>query len=94
MIDLTVEDYERTIVDAWRRMPCTRGRTSSADHALLRSMHARGIPTQLILAAFRLAALRRSPDLPPIRSIAYFQPVFDELALADPSYIDYINSHP
>jgi len=94
VIDLTFHDYERTIVDAWRRLPCTRGRTSSRDHALLRSMHARGIPAQLILAAFRLAALRRSPDLPPVRSIAYFLPVIDELALADPSYIDYLIAHP
>jgi len=92
--DVAFHDYEHAIVDAWRRLPCTRGRTNSRDHALLRDLHNQGVPLRLILAALRLAALRRSPDLPPVRSIAYFESVIDELAHADPAYIDYLIAHP
>lgn len=93
MNDLFFDDYARTILHAWRNLPCTRGRPSSRDRALLRSLHAQHISACVILAAFRLATLRRSRDLPPIRSLAYFQPVIDELAHADPSYIDYLINH-
>lgn len=94
MTDVPFHDYERTIVDAWRHLPCTRGRPSSRDHALLRDLYSHGVPLRLILAAFRLAARRRSRDLPPIRSIAYFESVIDELVHSDPAYIDYLNTHP
>jgi hypothetical protein len=89
---LSLDHYQRTILAAWRNLPCTRGNPPPTDRALLRSLFQRGFSLPLILAAFRLASARRSPDLPPVRSIAYFRTVFDELADADPSYIDYLNA--
>lgn len=90
---ITLADYERVILDAWRRLPCTRGRPGPRDRALLRDLHAHDIPLPIILAAFRLAELRRATDLPPVRSIAYFQPVIDEIIHADPAYVAYLIAH-
>lgn len=93
MTDVPFHDYEHAILDAWRRLPCTRGRPSSRDHALLRDLHTQGVPLRLILAALRLAAVRRAPELPPVRSIAYFASVIEELTHVDPAYIDYLTAH-
>ena len=90
---IALHDYERAIVDAWRRLPCTRGRPGPRDRALLHQLHARGIALSIILAAFRLAEGRRSADLPPVRSIAYFQSVIEELVHADPEYVEYLIAH-
>jgi len=90
----SLDHYQRTILAAWRSLPCTRGHPPPTDRPLLRSLYQRGLSLSRVLAAFRLAAARRSPDLPPVRSIAYFQPVFDELADADPSYIEYLIARP
>lgn len=86
----SLEDFERQILTAWRALPCTRGHPPRADRALLRDLYQRGLSLSLILAAFRLASARRSTDLPPVRSIAYFRSVIDELANADPAYLDYL----
>lgn len=89
---LTQLDYERIIVDAWRRLPCTRGHPPRSDRVLLGELYRRHVPLTLILVAFRLAASRRSPALPPVRSVAYFQPVIDELTNLDPAYLDFLNA--
>jgi len=90
----SLQDFEREILAAWRRLPCTRGHPPRTDHALLRSLYQSGLSLSLILAAFRLASARRSSDLPPVRSIAYFRSVIDELQNADPAYIDYLIARP
>lgn len=90
----SLQDFEREILAAWRRLPCTRGHPPGTDHALLRSLYQSGLSLSLILAAFRLASARRSSDLPPVRSIAYFRSVIDELQNADPAYIDYLIARP
>ena len=90
----SLEDFEREILAAWRSLPCTRGHPPRTDHALLWALYQRGISLSLILAAFRLASARRSTDLPPVRSIAYFRSVIDELLNADPDYIDYLIARP
>jgi len=65
---------------------------------LARKLHEQGIPLSLVEAALLLASLRRLfrphdlPALPPIRSLAYFQPVITELQ-QDPlpdGYLDYL----
>jgi len=86
-------DYEQAIISAWRELPCTRGRPPRSDRILLRDLYARRIPLSLIFAAFRLASRRRSPHLPPVRSLSYFRDVIDELTHADPGYIDFLNAH-
>jgi hypothetical protein len=91
----SLDHFEREVFAAWRSLPCTRGgRLTHADRSLLRSLYVRGLSLTVIRAAFRLASARRSPHLPPVRSIAYFQSVFDELANADPEYIDYLIARP
>lgn len=60
----------------------------------------RGISLQTIEAAFLLASARRmysdlqAPPLTPIRSLAYFLPVIDEVLLQppDPDYVSYLRS--
>lgn len=88
------DHYQRAIIAAWRCLSCTRGHPPASDRALLRSLYHRGVALSLVLAAFRLASTRRSPDLPPVRSIAYFQSVIDELADADQAYITYLTTRP
>jgi hypothetical protein len=68
------------------------------DHRQARRLHDRGIPLDIVESALLLGSLRRLiraadlPPLPPIRSLAYFQPVIDEL-LAHPmpdNYLEYL----
>jgi hypothetical protein len=87
----SLDHFEREVLAAWQSLSCTRGgRPTTADRALLRSLYAQGVSLSVIHAAFRLASARRSPDLPPVRSIAYFRTLIDELKSADPDYIDYL----
>jgi len=85
-------DYRRHALDAWSRLPCTRGRPPRSDRAVLLDLYRRQIPLSLVLVAFRLACARRSPDLPPVRSVAYFRSVIDELLHADPQYLAYLDA--
>jgi hypothetical protein len=84
------DDYRQAILDTWTALSCTRGRPPRTDHTVLLDLYRRGIPLSLVLVAFRLAAARRSPDLSPVRSVAYFQPVINELVHADPDYVTYL----
>ena len=68
------------------------------DHRQARRLHDRGIPLRIVESALLLGSLRRLirppdlPPLPPIRSLAYFQPVIDEL-LVHPmpeNYLEYL----
>lgn len=91
-MDASFQRYQRAILDAWHGLPCTRGHPPRSDRAALRLLYRRGIPLSLVLVALRLASARRSPDLPPVRSVAYFSSVIDELLQADPSYVDYLRA--
>lgn len=86
-------EYERAIINEWRELPCTRGHPPHSDRALLRRLYGRGVPLALVFAAFRLASRRRSPHLLPVRSLAYFTDVIEELLDADPAYIAFVNAH-
>jgi hypothetical protein len=91
-MDPSFPDYQRAILDAWYALSCTRGRPPRSDRALLLELYRRRITLPVVLVAFRLAAARRSADLAPVRSIAYFRSVIEELLLADPGYIAYLDS--
>jgi hypothetical protein len=72
-------------------------RPSRADRTLASNLVARGLTLDLLQAAFTLATVRRrlsSTPLPPIRSLAYFIPITDELLSSppDPDYIEYLAS--
>ena len=90
--------YMAAVVLSYVELPETPLSASIQDRRLARNLHDRGIPLQLVESAMLLASLRRLvrpadlPPLPPIRSLAYFQPVIEEL-LVHPmpdNYLDYL----
>lgn len=92
------QDYVRSLLAAYLALPCTSGRASSYDRRLARDLHDRGVPLASVQAAFVLAWARRyggrasGIPLAPIRSLAYFLPVLDEVLQRplDPGYLDYL----
>src|SRR5215210_9137375 len=90
--------YVAAIILCYLELPETPISATLQDHRLARRWHEQGIPLQLAESALLLASLRRLvrpadlPPLSPIRSLAYFQPVVDELR-AHPmpaNYLDYL----
>lgn len=98
MRDRDAESYVRTILRLYQNLPETPAQPNSRDCLCAYQLQQGGIPLALIESAFLLGSLRRllrppgAPPLPPIRSLAYFQPVIEEL-LHTPvpdSYIEYL----
>ena len=90
--------YVASVVTLYIEMPETPMRVSASDQWLARSLHQDGLPLEIIETALLLGSLRRlirpndAPRLAPIRSLAYFRPVIDEL-LENPApenYRDYL----
>lgn len=90
--------FAAAVLNLYLDLPDTPIRYNSSDQALAQRLHAQQVPLPVIEAAFLLASLRRLlrpqelPPLPRIRSLAYFQPVIDELLqqpLTD-SYLHYL----
>ena len=90
--------YVSAVLMAYVELPETPLSASLQDHRQARRLHDRGIPLRIVESALLLGSLRRLvrqadlPPLPAIRSLAYFQPVIDEL-LAHPmpeNYLDYL----
>jgi len=77
--------FVAAVLELYLDLPDTPLRFNSADQALARSLRQQKVSLQVIEAAFLLGSLRRlmrPSSLPPlarIRSLAYFQPVIDEL---------------
>jgi hypothetical protein len=90
--------YVASVVTLYIEMPETPMRVSASDQWLARSLHQDGIPLETVEIALLLGSLRRliRPDdatrLTPIRSLAYFRPVIDELKEnpAPQHYRDYL----
>lgn len=90
--------YAAAVLALYLDLPETPLRPSARDHWLARRFHEQGIPFTLVESALLLATLRRLirpadlPPLPPIRSLAYFQPVIEELQQQPlpESYRDYL----
>ena len=90
--------YVSAVLTFYVDLPDTSLRVSVSDQRQARLWFDRGIPVDVIETALLLACLRRKarpidvPPLPRIRSLAYFQPVVDEL-LENPapgSYLQYL----
>ena len=90
--------YVAAVVMAYVELPETPLAANPQDHRQARRLHDRGIPLRTVESALLLGSLRRLirpadlPPLPPIRSLAYFQPVIDEL-LVHPmpdNYLEYL----
>jgi hypothetical protein len=78
-------DYVRRLLDAYRVTPGTCGVVRRPDRVLAVQLHQRGVPLEAVENAFVLAAARRlvrpagAAPLGPIRSLAYFSPVIEEV---------------
>jgi len=90
--------YVAAVILLYVELPETPLSASFQDHRQARRLHDRGVPLQIVESALLLASLRRLvrpadlPPLTPIRSLAYFQPVIDEL-LVHPmpdNYLEYL----
>src|SRR6266705_844565 len=92
--------YVSKILTLYLELPETPLHTTLYDQKRAAEFQLRGVPLDLIEAAFLLGSLRRllrppgALPLSPIRSLAYFQPVIDEL-LACPlsdNYVGYLRT--
>jgi hypothetical protein len=83
--DRDAGSYVRAILSLYQKLPETPTYPSSRDCFCAHQLQQRGVPLDLIESAFLLGSLRRllrppgAPPLPPIRSLAYFHPVIEEL---------------
>ena len=82
----TPEFYVMAVLTIYIELPDTPASASPLDEAWARLFFHRHIPLAVIEAALLLGSLRRRtrlPDAPPlagIRSLAYFQPIIEELS--------------
>ena len=87
--------YTQTLLQAYLDLPDTPSRCSSFDRTVARKLFQQQIPLPSVKAALALASMRRcnrppnALPLPPIRSLAYFLPVIEELRAAPQDYWDY-----
>lgn len=84
----TPDFYVQAVLSLYVELPGISPRISPLDEAWARHFFQRGIPFGVMEAALLLGAVRRgvrppqAPPLPPIRSLAYFQPIIEELLRA------------
>ena len=77
--------YVAAVLTVYVDLPDTPLRSSVPDQRQARLWFDRGVPLEVVETALLLACLRRTvrpadvPPLPRIRSLAYFQPVIEEL---------------
>ena len=89
------QQYVRSVLTLYLELPETPLQASARDHQYACQLQQRGVPLTVVEAAFLLASLRRlarpadCPPLSPIHSLAYFQPVIEEL-LYNPVAEDYL----
>jgi hypothetical protein len=82
---LSCEQYVQKVLEAYQHTPGTSAQVRPPDRVLARQLQQRGIPLHTIENALVLAAARRifrpadAPPLTPVRSLAYFVPVIEEL---------------
>jgi hypothetical protein len=92
------EEYIRRVLEAYRKTPGTMGTVRRPDRVVALQLYQRGISVSVIENAFLLAATRRlmrpanSPPLGPIRSLAFFLPVIEEVLglRVNPDYFQYL----
>jgi hypothetical protein len=95
---LSLEEYVRQVLEAYRKTPGTMGTVRRADRLLAAQLHQRGLSVKVIENALVLAATRRlirpsnAPPHATIRSLAYFLPVIEEVlgARVSPDYFEYL----
>lgn len=91
-------EYVRRVLAAYRATTGTSGVVRQPDRAFALSLYTRGVPLRAVENAFVLAAARRlarpndAAPLGVIRSLAYFEPVIDEVlhSTVSQGYYDYL----
>ena len=90
---MTSPTYVANLLDFFRALPGTTGRSGPADRRIAIGLHARDVPLDLARAALVIGAARRllvaSPPTTHVRSLAYFLPVIEEL-LPKPPDLGYV----
>ena len=90
--------YVTAVLTLYLQLPETPLRVNPQDLKIARQLYQRGVSLHVVESAFLLASVRRLvrpadvPALSPIHSLAYFQPVIEEL-LAEPvpeGYLAYL----
>lgn len=77
--------FVTTVLKLYLDLPDTPRRASSYDQDVARSLFERGVSLDVVESALLLGSLRRlrrpagALPLPPVRSLAYFSPVIDEI---------------
>jgi hypothetical protein len=97
---LSQEEYVRQVLEAYRKTPGTIGTVRRADRTLAAQLYQRGLSVNVIENALVLAATRRlmrpadAPSLGPIRSLAYFLPVIEEVLelRVNPEYFQHLRN--
>jgi hypothetical protein len=79
-----VPDYIPSILRLYLQLPDTPDRARPADRKIATELLARQVPIETVESALLLATARRlcrSPDkmLPPVRCLAYYLPVIEEV---------------
>ena len=90
--------YIAAVLTLYLDLPDTPLRPSVSDQWLARRFHDDGVPLHAVETALLLGSLRRlirptgRPRLSPIRSLAYFRPVIEELQIhpVPDGYLDYL----
>ena len=90
--------YVASVVALYADLPDTPLRAGVSDQWLARRLFDDGVPLRVVEMALLLGSLRRiarppgAPALQPIRSLAYFRPVVDELQTQQvpDGYLDYL----
>ena len=93
-------EYVRRVLEAYCATPGTCGVIRRPDRVVAVQLHERGVPATAVENALALAAVRRmirpdgAPPLPPVRSLAYFLPVIDEVLATDvnPAYYQHVRN--
>jgi hypothetical protein len=93
-------EYVCRLLEAYRATPGTCGVVRRPDRLLAVQLHERGVPLTLVENALALAAVRRmirpngAAPLAPVRSLAYFLPVIDEVLATDvnPRYYQHVRN--
>ena len=98
MNDSEPANYVTAVLNLYLGLPETPLRATTQDKKLASQLHQHGVALGVVESAFLLASIRRLarpadvPALSPIRSLAYFQPVIEELLSQPPpeGYLTYL----
>jgi hypothetical protein len=94
------QEYVRTLLHSYVDLPETPARFHSLDRRIALELFQRQVPVDVVEIAFVLGSARRlacdsEQALPPIRCLAYFLPVVEEVLAQSPppDYIQYLRLH-